>query len=477
MSTHHEAASSVIDVQRFIDEHRFSPYQWLILFICFLIVAADGFDTSSIGFVAPAVAKDWSISVRALGPVLSASIVGLGVGALLAGPIADKIGRRSVLIGAVLFFGVWTTACVVASGTAQLTVFRFLTGIGLGAALPNATTLLSEYVPAKRRSLLLNIMFCGFTLGASAGGVASAALIPDFGWRSVFVVGGLVPIVLAIGLVKLPESIRFMVIKDWPIEQIRRVLNRIADDPAIMTSRFIVSESKEGKQRAPVAVILSKRYRLGTVALWITYFMGLLVYYLLTSWMPTLIREAGFSLRQASLVTALFTAGGVLGALSSGWLMDRFNPYRVVALAFLLLGLAVCAMGRGTNDAVSLGILTFIAGVCMTAAQMSMLALATLFYPTHSRASGVSWMLGIGRFGGILGAMGGGMLIAAGHSMDSILALMAVPALIAAAALFAMAWIANRSVDSTQTEYEEVGHDPLPVEGTDGSPSSFERPR
>ncbi|MFM0057629.1 MFS transporter [Paraburkholderia phytofirmans] len=448
---------NVLDVERFIDDRRFSPYQWLILFFCFLIVALDGFDTSAIGFVAPAIAKEWGVTKIALGPVLSAALVGLAVGALLAGPIADRIGRRKVLIGSVCFFGVWTIACVFASGVWQLSVFRFLTGIGLGAALPNATTLLSEYVPARSRSLLLNVMFCGFTLGASAGGVVAAALIPEFGWRAIFVAGGIAPVVLACALVALPESVRFMVIKGWPAEQIRRVLQRIASGEPMTVSKFSVSDRVSEKEKAPLALILSARYRFGTSMLWVAYFMGLLVYYMLTSWMPTMIHDAGFTLRQASLVSALFPAGGVIGALGCGWLMDRFNPWRVVALAYLLLGGAVCAMGQGTANVQSLGIATFVAGVCMTGAQMSMLALAALFYPTHGRASGVAWMLGIGRLGGILGALGGGALSAAGYSMIAILTSMAAPACVAA-----MALLVAVSVNSKQGSLQAAIVDPSP---------------
>jgi AAHS family 4-hydroxybenzoate transporter-like MFS transporter len=438
MSVQNPEASAKLDVQKFIDEHPFSAYQWMILFICFLIVAADGFDTAVIGFVAPAVAKEWAISRIALGPVLSAALIGLSIGALVSGPAADRVGRRKVLMAAVLFFGIWTVACVFASSIGELTVFRFLTGVGLGAALPNSTTLLSEYVPAKRRSLLLNVMFCGFTLGASAGGLVSAVLIPGFGWRSVFIVGGAVPVVLALGLIALPESIRFMVIKDWPAERIRRVLRKIADDPAVSAPGFTLSESGTGKTLTPVALILSKPYRFGTLVLWLAYFMGLLVYYMLTSWMPTLVRDSGFTMRQAALVSSLFPAGGIIGALGCGWLMDRINPFRVVASAFVLLALAVCAMGQGVGSVETLSVLTFVAGVCMTGAQMSMLALATLFYPTHGRASGVAWMLGMGRFGGILGALGGGALLAAGYNMVAILSLMAIPSVIAGVALFAM---------------------------------------
>ncbi|WP_408317385.1 MFS transporter [Paraburkholderia sp. RL17-347-BIC-D] len=444
MSTRDIGEQNLLNVEQFIDERRFSPYQWLILFFCFLIVALDGFDTSAIGFVAPAIAKEWGVTKIALGPVLSAALVGLAIGALLAGPVADRIGRRKVLIGSVCFFGVWTIACVFATGVWQLSVFRFLTGIGLGAALPNSTTLLSEYVPARCRSLLLNVMFCGFTLGASAGGVVSAALIPDFGWRSIFLAGGIAPVLLACALVALPESVRFMVIKGWPDDRIRRVLRRIASGELVTASKFSVSDRVGEKETAPLALILSTRYRFGTLMLWLAYFMGLLVYYMLTSWMPTMIHDAGFTLRQASLVSALFPAGGVIGALGCGWLMDRFNPWRVVALAFLLLGAAVCAMGQGTANVQSLAIATFVAGVCMTGAQMSMLALAALFYPTHGRASGVAWMLGIGRLGGILGALGGGALSAAGYSMIAILTSMAAPAFVAAMALLVAVSVSNK---------------------------------
>jgi AAHS family 4-hydroxybenzoate transporter-like MFS transporter len=476
MSTQDTGEQNVLNVEQFIDERRFSPYQWLILFFCFLIVALDGFDTGAIGFVAPAIAKEWAVTKIALGPVLSAALVGLAIGALLAGPLADRVGRRKVLIGSVCFFGVWTIACVLASNVWQLSILRFFTGIGLGAALPNSTTLLSEYVPSKRRSLLLNVMFCGFTLGASAGGVVSAALISDFGWRSIFLAGGVAPVLLACALIALPESVRFMVTKGWPDEQIRRVLQKIANGERVIVSKFSVSDRVGEKEIAPLALILSTRYRFGTLMLWLAYFMGLLVYYMLTSWMPTLIRDAGFTLRQASLVSALFPAGGVIGALGCGWLMDRFDPWRVVALAFLLLGAAVCAMGQGTGDVQSLAITTFVAGVCMTGAQMSMLALAALFYPTHGRASGVAWMLGIGRLGGIIGALGGGALSAAGYSMIAILTLMAVPAFVAAIALLVATSVGKKQWSLPATVIDPRRRGSVTSQGRTGPPSQTRIP-
>lgn len=437
--------ANTLDVQQFIDEQPFSPYQWLILLLCFLIVATDGFDTAAIGFVAPALTAEWGIQKLALGPVLSAALVGLAVGALGSGPLADRYGRKRVLVGSVLIYGALTVACAFASSVGVLTVLRFLTGIGLGAAMPNATTLLSEYVPARRRALLVNVMFCGFTLGASAGGFVAAAMIPAYGWRSVFLAGGLMPVVLVFALIALPESIRFMVVHKWPADQIRKILTRITRGRAVEATEFVLAEepggagAKDGAKarRSPLAVILSPRYRFGTCMFWLTYFMGLLVYYLLTSWMPTLIKDAGFSLREAALITALFPLGGGIGAITCGWLMDRMNAHRVVAVTYLLTGAFVWAMGRNVDAAGALAVLTFIAGICMNGAQTSMPVLAASYYPTHGRASGVAWMLGIGRFGGIVGALSGGTLMQAGLGMRTILELLAIPAAIAAVALLA----------------------------------------
>ncbi len=425
-----------IDVQQFIDNQRFSPYQWLILILCFLTLAVDGFDTSSIGFVAPALTKEWGVSKLALSPLLSASLIGLALGALVAGPLADKLGRKIVLVVSVVAFGVFSLACAYADSIATLTVWRFLTGLGLGAAMPNATTLLSEYAPARRRGLLVNLMFCGFSLGAAGGGFVSAAVIPEFGWRSIFIIGGIMPLALAAFLLLLPESIRFMVIREWPVQKIKTVLRRIAGIQEVEATRFTLTEDQSGIHSSPLAVILSPRYRTGTLMLWLTYFMGMLVYYLMTGWLPTLIKDSGMTLREASLVSAVLPIGGTLGALSFGWLMDRMNPHVVVGTAFFFAGISVWSLGQVVGNITYLTVLTFSTGLFIGGAAISMSALAASFYPTQGRASGVAWMLGMGRFGGVLGAVVGGTLLQIGLNFASILGLLAIPSFIAAGALF-----------------------------------------
>jgi AAHS family 4-hydroxybenzoate transporter-like MFS transporter len=440
--------SRTLDVQQFIDERRFSPYQWFVLILCFLIVATDGFDTAAIGFVAPSLAQEWHATKAALSPVMSAALVGLAIGALAAGPLADRIGRKKVLVGSVLVFGIFSIACAFAGSVAELTVLRLLTGIGLGAAMPNATTLTSEYAPARKRSFLVNTMFCGFTVGASAGGLVAAALIPQYGWRSVFVAGGLMPIVLGFVLISLPESIRFMVLRGWSVTRIAAVLRRIAPNESFDNVRFVLPEDPAVQRKTGGSVVLSSRFRTGTIMLWITYFSGLLVYYMLTSWLPTLIRDTGFTVRQAALVTALFPFGGGVGSITVGWLMDRFEPHRVIAITYVLTGLFVWMVGQQSGSLVWLAAITFIAGVCMNGAQSSLPTLAAAFYPTSGRATGVAWMLGVGRFGGILGAFSGGLLLQANIGFSTIFALLAVPSLIAAAALLVKRSAAHRAASA-----------------------------
>ena len=316
----------------------------------------------------------------------------------------------------------------------QLTLLRFLTGLGLGAAMPNAATLMSEYAPERRRALLVNLMFVGFPMGSSLGGFLSAWMIPHYGWQSVLVLGGVMPLLLAVALIfLLPESARYLVVKQQPAQRIAAILKRIAPLPEAV--EFELREAGQVKEKSAIGVIFSPRYAVGTVMLCLTYFMGLLIFYLLTSWLPLLIRETGASMSQASIITALFPLGGGIGVLILGALMDKINPNKVVAVGWLLTGVCVCLVGFSTSSLVLMGVMVFIAGSIMNGAQSSMPALAAGFYPTQGRATGVAWTLGIGRFGGILGAFSGAFLMQAQLSFETIFTLLAIPAFLSALAL------------------------------------------
>ncbi|MDP9046428.1 MAG: MFS transporter [Pseudomonadota bacterium] len=427
--------NQTVNVQSFLNEHPFSAYQWLIFALCFLIVLLDGFDTAAIGFVAPSLIKEWGVARPALAPVLTAALFGLAAGAFAAGPLADRLGRKMVLIGSVSLFGLACGGSYFAADLTQLTALRFVTGLGLGAAMPNAVTLMSEYCPDQRRATLTNTMFCGFPLGAAFGGFLAAWMIPQWGWRSVFLLGGIAPLVLVpLMLLALPESVRYMVAKAQSVERIRAALRRISNtvDGAAaftMTERAAPTGAKGG-----VGVVLGRPYIVGSVMLWIAYFMGLVIFYSLINWMPILFKDAGLDARTGTLISALFPLGGI-GAVFFGMLMDRFNANRVIAIGFALTAVAVYMIGQVGNNVALLVMVVFGGGTLMNMSQSSLPALAAEFYPTQGRATGIAWMMGLGRFGGIAGSFIVAELTRRQFSFSEIFAVMAIPGLLAAAAL------------------------------------------
>ncbi|KWR86628.1 MFS transporter [Cupriavidus sp. IDO] len=435
-------ASRTIDVQSFIDAERFSPCQWLVLAFCFLVVAADGYDTAAIGFIAPSLAHEWGIGRGELGVVMSAALAGLSLGAIFAGPVADRIGRKTVLVAAVTCFGGWTLAAAHAQTVGTLTVLRFLTGLGLGAAMPTTITMMSEYAPSRLRSLAVNAMYCGFSVGLVAGGAASAWLIPHFGWRSVLTAGGIAPLMLAVLLLALlPESAQFLAVRAGAPERIARILKRIAPRQSLEHCVFVAPMASAGKagKASALALVLSAGYRRRTFLLWLSCFMGLVIYYLMTNWMPTLFREAGFSMERGALLASLFPLGGLLGNLVAGWLMDRFNANRTIVVAYLLAAVLVIVVGRGVDHPEFLGISLFLCGTLVTSAATSMSTYAAGLYPTEARTTGVAWMQGIGRIGGMAGAFIGAGLLGLGWGFGDVFGLLAVPALLAAGSVFMIA--------------------------------------
>jgi AAHS family 4-hydroxybenzoate transporter-like MFS transporter len=354
------------------------------------------------------------------------------------------VGRKKVLLASVLIFGVFTLASAYAQSLTELTLLRFLTGIGLGAAMPNTTTLLSEYVPERSRSLMVTLMFTGFNLGSALVGFVAATLIPVHGWRAVLIAGGVVPLLLVPLLAWwLPESARFLAVRGAPSERIAETLRRVCGAAFEAGTRF-VSVEPDVPARTPVRLLLSKGFGRMSVALWVTYFMGLMVIYLLTGWLPTLFKDAGLSVSEAATVTAMFQIGGTAGGVFVGWLMDRQAPTRIISLAYLGGAVMVLLLASAGATSSALAGLVALVGFCMSGAQTGLNAYAPTCYPTSARATGVSWMLGMGRFGSIVGSMIGGVLLGLGWGFGGILALLAIPATLAALAV-----LLSRRTDSS----------------------------
>ena len=429
--------SVALDVQRFIDERGISGLQWLTVVLCFLIVFIDGYDTAAAGYIAPSLSQAWSVPAPMLKPMMSAALIGLAIGAIGVGPIADRFGRRKVLIASLALFGVFSLASAWAYDVTSMSVLRLLTGIGLGAAMPNAITLTSEYCPARHRAKLTMAMFCGFTLGSAAGGFVASRLIGEHGWQSVLIVGGVAPLLLApLLLALLPESLQYLVARRGGAGVVALLKRVDPSAPLEEGTRTTLPEIGKLKSDSAVAVLFSPGYTVGTVALWATYFCGLLTIYLITSWLPTLVSNAGLPIAKASQIGGMFMFGGALGCLSMGVVMDRYNPHRAIAAAYAISAVLLLALAQASGDPGGMGALVFAAGLFINAGQSALLALAAGFYPTQGRATGVAWMNGIGRFGGIFGAYFGGTLLGMGWDFAAIVGALAVPALLAATAIW-----------------------------------------
>ncbi|MBI3144494.1 MAG: aromatic acid/H+ symport family MFS transporter [Pseudogulbenkiania sp.] len=429
--------STAIDVRALINDRSIGLCQKLVVLLGFCIIALDGFDVAIMGFIAPQLKQEWGVTNQMLGPVLSAALAGLAIGALVAGPLADRFGRKVVLVCRVFFFGVWTLATASSTDVTYLIVFRFLTGLGLGAAMPNVGTLVSEYAPDRSRSFLVTVVFCGFTVGAAGGGFLAAWMIPNFGWASVLVLGGVLPLIVAPTLFfKLPESVRFLVAKRAPAARIRAIVDRLAPGVATDRSTFEMPSTPAAAQ-SPVKIVLSRQYKFGSVMLWVGYFSALFLVYLMGSWMPTLVKESGYSVSDAALVTAFFQLGGPMGSLFLGWCMDRTNPHKLLALTYLFGGAMLYVLGLVAGHFALVVLLAFVIGFCFNGANTGMNALSAGYYPTEARATGSSWMHGIGRWGAVLSAFAGAQMLAWGWSFSQVFGALTVPAAITALAILA----------------------------------------
>lgn len=430
-----ETSVGSIDIRSFINERRMTGRQWLLTFLCFAIVLADGMDVAIMGFVAPPIIGDWGVSRAAFGFVMGAAPIGLAIGAIFAGSSADRFGRRRVLVASVFSFAVLTLLTALTRNVTEMAAMRFLTGVGLGAAMPNATTLLSEYLPERSRSSILAVMFTGFNFGSALIGFAAAYLIPLHGWRSVLYFGALIPLALSgVLYLRLPESARFMVVRDLPHRRIGEALSWVTGAVLHPETRFTLTEER-APAKQPLAVLFSRTFALRTFTLWVTYFMGLLVIYLATSWLPTMIKDAGMSIDRAATVTAMFQLGGTIGAILVGLAMDRVGANRAIAASYVLGAASLVLLGVYGLASPALALLVGVVGFFMSGAQTGLNAFAPSCYPTLARATGVSWMLGVGRLGSILGSSIGGVLIGLGWGFAGIFTALAVPAILAATAI------------------------------------------
>jgi MFS transporter, AAHS family, 4-hydroxybenzoate transporter len=425
-----------VDVAQTIDGQKVGALQLRTFLLCLLVLFADGFDVQGITYVAPAISADWGLARGALRNTFSAGLFGVMLGAILIAPLADRIGRRVILIGSCGAFGICTLTTVLVGSLDTLLPLRFITGLGLGAAIPNAIALASEYAPKKWRATTVMFVASGISLGAIGAGIAVNRLVAPYGWHAIFVIGGVLPLVLAAALTRwLPESLRFLAVLPRGQAQAKRLLRSINRDLAADPDVRVVSSDAEGG-KATVADLFKDQRSRSTVLLWIAFFMSLLNVYLAINWLPTSLAASGFTDAQAAEITTLYHVGGVIGTYAIGLLMDRLGAHRMVLVALLLaaLGFYTFATTTGLAQWPTTAIL-MLAGAGVVGGQAGINTLASMVYPVAMRSTGLGWALGVGRVGSIVGPWVGGVMLATGLDARHVYLVCIVPAFVGAASV------------------------------------------
>jgi len=433
-----------INVTSVIDDSRIGAFQISVFLLCFTCLLMDGFDVRSLGYVAPALSAELHISRVQLGPVLSAAPLGVLLGSIFFSMLADKIGRRPVLIFSTLFYALLTWMTARAGSLEELRIVRVVGGLGMGAIMPNAMALVGEYSPRRSRVTIMMVVSNGFTAGAALGGFVAAWLLPRYGWRSVFYFGAAVPLVIGIlMIVMLPESLQFLALQGKRLEQLGRWLKRIRPSINLSGAKFVLPDADRKKGGITFIRLLYDGRAGGTLLLWTVNFMNLLNLYFLQGWLTTVVTDAGYPQTTAAMVASMVQVGGTVGAFTLGWFVHKWGFVPVLTTLGVLASVNIAAIGQSWIPLAVLTAVVFIAGVCVTGGQAAINALSATFYPTELRSTGIGAGLGVGRLGAIIGPTLASVLLGIGWSARDLFYAAAVPPLIVAAAMLGWKYVAG----------------------------------
>ena len=417
-----------VGITAVIDSNRFGALQARIVALCALTGFVEGFGINSAGYVAPALAKAWMLKPGVLGAFFSTGLFGLMLGALFIAPIADRVGRKPVLVASLVLFGLGALAASASSSLQMLIPIWFLTGLGVGGAMPNTIAVTSEYTPHRMRSLMVVLAFDGFLLGSIAAGLTAVALIKAMGWWAVWRVGGVLPLILAPLLwAFLPESVRFLAGRPERQAEVACLIRRI-DPHAPDGVRYGLDEPAG---RVSVRALFAAGRGRRTILLWVIVFCSLLDLFLMANWLPTQIGSLGVAAPVALVLGALLQVGGLVG-MALGWSLDRYGAAPTLIAAYLLGALAIAGIAVSGSYVPALGACILCAGFGIVGGQSAANAVAATAYPTEVRSTGVGWYLGVGRIGSIIGPGLAGMLLASGVSNRDVFLMAVIPALAAA---------------------------------------------
>jgi MFS transporter, AAHS family, 4-hydroxybenzoate transporter len=404
-----ESTSGIkIEISQLIDQRKLSSLQIVVMVLSALVVWLDGYHIQTMALVVPSLSSQWSVNSTDFKLVLAAALIGIALGGALIGPLGDRWGRRVLLISTMAVVGLASIGTGYATNMTQLFIWRFLTGVGLGASLTNATALTSDYVPSRRRAALVTLMFSGVPIGAFTSGFVAPFIIQSFGWRGMFTIGGAVPLVLCVILAAaIPESVKLLLGIRPGDSRIPGILARLAPE---IDAKTVYARRPEIRRQSMLE-LLREPYRKGTLLLWLVFILNMFILYLLVNWLPTLLRTQGWSPSNASLGAVMVQAGGVFGGLYLSWCVDHGKTVSGMISAYLVTAVAFGLFAVLSSSGPSWWVLLFVVGSGISGNQFALNALSATYYPPLIRATGIGWAASVGRIGAILSPIVGGWIL------------------------------------------------------------------
>lgn len=425
-----------IDVNEAIDNNPVGNFQWMVVGLCALLLIVDGYDVFVAGTVLPTLMAEWQLSKPEAGALQAWALFGMMFGALIFGPLADKIGRKKGIAISFMLFTVSTLLTGLASTPTEFKIFRFIAGLGCGGLMPNAVALMNEYAPKRLRGTMVALMFSGYSVGGMVAAALGIGLIPQFGWQPMFFVAAVPLLMLPVILWKLPESLGFL-IRQGRQEHAKRIYAKIAPSVRLAAGDTLTFTETKGAA-ASVAELFRHQRALRTVMLWVAFFCCLLLVYLLSSWLPKVLQEAGYAERASLLSLFSLNFGGMAGAIAGGRLGDRFGLPKVVVGFFAAAAVSIALIGFNPPAGL-LFLMVFIAGASTIGTQILLYASVAQLYNLSVRSTGLGWASGVGRIGAIVGPTLGGFLLAKELPLQQNFLIFAIPAVISAVAMLVFA--------------------------------------
>jgi MFS transporter, AAHS family, benzoate transport protein len=399
------AKVNVVDV---IGNSKFNKFHVGLFIWSFMIILFDGYDLSVYGTAVPKIMEQWNLSPVEVGTMGSYGLFGMMFGAIIFGILADRIGRKKVILINVLLFSAFTVLCAFADSSTSFSIFRFFAGLGLGGIMPNIAALTMDYAPKSMRIRLVSLTLVSFAVGGALAPTVGVLLISKFGWESVFIVAGLPILALPFMMKQLPESTSYL-IRTGNKEKLFATLAKV-NPTFTFNSNDEIEEVKTTVTKVPVAGLFKEHRALSTVMFWLAFFCALLMVYGLNTWLPKLMIQAGYGFNSSLTFLIALQGGAVIGILALSHLCEKFGSKKVLIPTYIAGAIALSLLGFGGNTIIVF-LLVMIAGAATTGAQVLIQAYVTSYYPAQIRSTGIGVASGVGRLGGMIGPILGGFLL------------------------------------------------------------------